>query len=257
MMALYFISLGLFDERDISLKGLEVAKSCDLLFWEPYTQPLETTKEKLEKLIGKEITVLTRKDVEENYKATLLEPAKTKKVGLLIGGDVFCATTHAMLRLEAMKQGIETKVIHASSVFSAVAETGLHIYKFGATATIPMPERTGGALPESVYGTIKKNLDNGYHTLLLLDIDVENNKFLSVKEALKTLLKLEENKKQGLFNENTKVIVASKLGSENTRIVYGTIKKLLTLDFEIPCVVVVPSKLHFTEEEYLKFFEVD
>ena len=251
-MTLYFISIGLWDERDMSLRALEVARSCDFLFLELYTQPMNTTKEKLEKLIGKRISKLSRKDLEENYEQ-LLDLARTKRVGLLVGGDAFCATTHAMLRVEATKRGVETRVIHGSSVFSAVAECGLHMYKFGATATLPLPERVCG-LPYSVYEKVRMNKMNGLHTLLLLDIDVENDKFLTPREAMKTLLEMERTKGCGVFKNDTYIIVLSRLGSERTEIAYGKVRDLVKLEFKLPAVIVVPGDLHFTEEEYLNQF---
>ena len=51
---LIFIGLGLNDEKDISLKGLEEIKNCDKVYAEFYTAKLAGTNiEKLETLIGK------------------------------------------------------------------------------------------------------------------------------------------------------------------------------------------------------------
>ena len=46
-MTLYFIGLGLADEKDISVKGLEVVRSCDKLYLESYTSVLGVDKSKL------------------------------------------------------------------------------------------------------------------------------------------------------------------------------------------------------------------
>ena len=35
-MTLYFIGIGLADEKDITVKGLEAVKSCDKIFLESY-----------------------------------------------------------------------------------------------------------------------------------------------------------------------------------------------------------------------------
>lgn len=251
-MSLYFISIGLYDEKDMSIKALETAKNCDILFAEFYTTKLNTSKEKLEKFIGKQIEVLSRKDVEEKYQEIILKPAKTKKVGLLIGGDCFVATTHSALRLEAIKQGIETRVIHGSSIFSAIGETGLHLYKFGATATVPFPEKTPGKLPESVYDVIRLNKAHGLHTLLLLDIDAEQDKFMTPKEAIKILLKIEDKRRQDVFTKYTDIVVFSKVGSNNSTIAYGKVENLIKKDFDVPAVIIVPGILHFTEREHLQ-----
>ncbi len=58
---LTFIGLGLYDEKDISIKGLEEIKKADKVFAEFYTAKLVGTSiEKLEKLFGKKIIVLNR-----------------------------------------------------------------------------------------------------------------------------------------------------------------------------------------------------
>ena len=46
-MAVYLIGLGLGDERDITVRGLEAIKSCDILFLENYTSILGIPKEQL------------------------------------------------------------------------------------------------------------------------------------------------------------------------------------------------------------------
>ena len=68
------------------------------------------------------------------------------------------ATTHSDIILQAKKQGIKTKIIHSSSIFSAIAETGLQIYKFGKTTSIPYPE--GKYMPTSPYKVVKDNLSS-------------------------------------------------------------------------------------------------
>lgn len=250
-MVLYFISLGLNDEKDMSIKALETAKSCDLLFAEFYTTKLSTTKEKLEEMIGKPIKILSRQDVEEKFQE-ILDEAKVKKVGFLVGGDCFIATTHLSLRAEANKQGIQTKVIHGSSIISAIAETGLHIYKFGPCVTLPLRERTKGKLPESVYEVIKMNKERGLHTLCLLDLNPEKNEFLSVKEGFETLLALEEVRREGVISVKEKAVVFSKAGDEESSIFFEKIEDLMKKDIKLPAVIIIPGSLHFTEKEFLE-----
>jgi len=251
---LYFISLGLSDEKDISLKGLEVARECELLFAEFYTTKLQTEKEKIEKLIGKKIEILSRKDLEENFQ-NILNLAKSKKVGILVGGDAFVATTHLALKLEAMKQGIKTKVVHGSSIISAVAETGLHIYKFGPCVTIPFPEKTKGKLPESVYEVIKMNKARGLHTLCLLDI--EDERLMKINEGIKILLEIEEKRRENVLSLESEVVVFARAGSEDPLIAFGKVKDIIEKNFEdVPAVIIIPGLLHFTEKEFLEFFKI-
>lgn len=46
-MVLYLIGLGLGDETDITVKGLEAVKKCSLIFLEYYTSVLGVDKDKL------------------------------------------------------------------------------------------------------------------------------------------------------------------------------------------------------------------
>ena len=58
---LYLIGLGLYDEKDISLKGLEVLKKVDTIYAEFYTARLAGGDIKnLEDELGIEINVLKR-----------------------------------------------------------------------------------------------------------------------------------------------------------------------------------------------------
>ena len=59
-MTLYLIGLGLNDEKDITIKGLEAIKNCDYIYLESYTSLLlNTSIEKLEKLFKLSSTINT------------------------------------------------------------------------------------------------------------------------------------------------------------------------------------------------------
>mgnify|MGYP006309143785 CR=1 FL=1 len=137
---LIFIGLGLYDEKDISLKGLEEIKTCKKIFAEFYTSKLSGSDiSKIEELIGKKIEVLNREDTEKGDK--IIESAEKQKTAFLTGGDSMTATTHVDLRIRAIKKGINTKVIHGSSIVTAVSGLlGLQNYKFGRTTTLAYPE---------------------------------------------------------------------------------------------------------------------
>jgi diphthine synthase len=241
-MTLYLVGLGLWDEKDVSIKGLEIAKKCDTIYLENYTSVMfGTSKEKLEKLFGKKITVLNREAVEQ--KKEYLEKAKKNEVALLIGGDPTVATTHIDIIIEARKLGIKTKVIHSSSVHTAICESGLFNYKFGKSCSIPFSQK--GFEPKSFYETIAENQKIGAHTLVFLDLKPEENKFMTVNQALATLVKL------GL-SEETIAAGFARIGSEDQVIKSGKISELLKFDFGKPMhILVIPGKLHFMEKEAL------
>ena len=62
---LIFIGLGLYDERDISVKGLDAVRAADRVYAEFYTSRLMgATFERLEAFYGKKIHLLSRQQVE-------------------------------------------------------------------------------------------------------------------------------------------------------------------------------------------------
>src|SRR5438034_836869 len=66
MGELVFIGLGLHDEKGITLRGLDEARSADVVFAELYTSGLAgATVASVEQLAGKKIRVLSRTDVED------------------------------------------------------------------------------------------------------------------------------------------------------------------------------------------------
>jgi diphthine synthase len=176
---------------------------------------------------------------------------------IFVPGDPLVATTHISLISDAKKRGIDVGIIHNVSIYSAIAEVGFHIYSFGATATIPFPEKTGGKLPKSVYETLKKNKINGLHTLLLLDVIAEKNKFMTPNEGIEIMLKTEEEMNDEVFTRDTEVVLFGRAGSEDSLIVYGKVEDFLNKDFgKPPFVIIVPGQMHFTEKEYLEQFRL-
>lgn len=241
-----------FTEKDLTLREIEIAKDCDKAYIETYTNKWLGDKKTLEKFIEKKIVELQRKDLELNSNKIVKE-AKTHDIILFVPGDPLVATTHASLILECKKLNIKTKVIHNSSIVSAIAETGLHLYKFGATATIPFPSKTKRHLPVSVYEVLRKNKKLGLHTLFLLDID---KKPMTVRQGLGILLKLEEKMGKGIVSKSTKIVVASCLGTKKSKIVFGTIEKVKKINFCLPACIIIPGKLHFSEREFLQQFKI-
>ncbi|WP_297435793.1 diphthine synthase [Thermococcus sp.] len=253
-MAIYFIGLGLYDERDITLKGLETAKKCDLVFAEFYTSLLAgTTVDRIEAMIGKPIKRLSREDVELNFERTVLSEAKKKDVAFLTAGDPMVATTHSDLRIRAKRMGIESHVIHAPSIYSAIAVTGLQIYKFGKSATVAYPEKNW--FPTSHYDVIRENRERGLHTMLFLDIRAHQNRYMTANEAMEILLQVENMKGDRIFTPDTLVVVLARAGSLNPTLRAGYVKDMINEDFgRQPHVMVVPGRLHIVEAEYLVEF---
>lgn len=249
-MALYLIGLGLGDEKDITVKGLEAVKNCSAIYLESYTSLFGSTVDALKKFYGKEIIIANRELVETKAEETILKDAKTKNTAFLVIGDPLTATTHIDLMMRAKKLGIEVKVIHNTSIMNAIAETGLQLYKFGPTASIPFCDEK--FMPETPYNILKENFNRGVHTLMLLDLKPAENKFMTVQEGLNILLKIEKKRKENVISSETKAIGCARLGREDAIIKFGTVKELLEQDFGKPLhCVIFPGKMHFVEEEAL------
>lgn len=63
-MVLYMIGLGLSDERDITVKGLEAVKRSKKVYLERYTAILMCETKKLEDFYGREVIEADREFVE-------------------------------------------------------------------------------------------------------------------------------------------------------------------------------------------------
>jgi len=235
---LYLIGAGLWDEGDIPLKGIEAAKRCQKVYIERYTSLWKGDLARL----GIKSEDFIRRDMEENVQKVIKE-AKEKNVAILVPGDALIATTHSTVIMEAKKEGVKVEIIHASSIFSAIGETGLQIYKFGKTATIPYAET------EAPYKILEQNFSIGAHTLFLLDITPV--RLMTCSEGLKKLLEMEAKFGKKLLSKDTKVVVFCRAGSSEKVLKYGKIEDFLGLECTL-CVLIIPGQLHFAEKEYLE-----
>lgn len=231
---LYLIGLGL-NEKGISLEGIEALKICKKIYFENYTVNFPYSVQKIEDIIERKIIPANREFVEGMNE--LLNEAKKENIALLVYGSPLTATTHISLIQEAKKEKVKYEIIYGASVFDAIAETGLQLYKFGKIAS--MPKWSGNYKPTSFMEIIRDNQKINAHSLILIDIG------LDLEEAMKELEKIAG---------KDKVVVCSRLGTKETKIYYNNISKLKTLDIKSPFCFIIPSKLHFMEEEILESF---
>ncbi|VVB66735.1 Diphthine synthase [Candidatus Gugararchaeum adminiculabundum] len=251
----YLIGIGLWNEKSASLQAIEAIKKCETVFAETYTNRMEEgTILEISKLTGKKIVYLPRERVEEEKE--IVAAAKKGDTALIVPGDAMMATTHVSLLLSCRKAGLETKVIHGTSIITAaIGAAGLQIYKFGRTTTlVSWSEKYR---PTSTYDAIRENFDRGLHTMVLLDI-VEG-KPMEAKQALELLLEMEKAKKGKVFSEKTEIVLLSRIGGEEQKVSFGEIGKLMknvkgAKMGEPPFCIIVPGKLHFLEQEFLAAF---
>lgn len=271
---LYIVGLGLGDEKDITLRGLEAVRSSDKVYVEAYTSLLSfglssDGLSRLEDLYGKPITVADREMVEEKAD-DILSQASESDVAFLVVGDPFGATTHTDLVVRAKRIGVEVEVIHNASVMNAVGVCGLQLYRYGETVSIPFFTETWR--PDSFYEKIQRNKQLGLHTLCLLDIRVkepsleslcrgkkcyEPPKYMTINTAINQLLEVEEMLKKSVYSEGSKCVGLARLGYKDQMIVAGSMRDLLDVDFGAPlhCLVIV-GETHPVEEEMLQFYSI-
>lgn len=247
---LYLIGLGLFSEDDISYKGFKALQSVDCIYAEFYTARLMGGN--IDNLIDKldvPFVTLKREDVEDHN--VIIKEAMTKDIAFVTAGDSLMATTHTELYVEAVEKGIDTQIIHGSSIFSAAPGiSGLQAYKFGKTTTVPFPDEN--FFPHSPYDAIKLNSGMGLHTLVLLDIQAHKDRYMTVNEAVEYLCKVESVRKEDVFGDNRIVIGIAQAGSKKPVVKGGRVSDLKDFDFGKPLhCMIVPGNLHFVEAEAL------
>ncbi len=247
---LYFIGLGLFSEDDISFKGYQALQKVDCIYAEFYTARLMGGNlNNLMEKVDAPFIQLKREDVEDRN--VIIKEAMDKDIAFVTAGDSLMATTHTELYVEAVEKGIETCIIHGSSIFSAAPGlAGLQAYKFGKTTTVPFPDEN--FFPHSPYDAIKLNSQMGLHTLVLLDIQAHKDKYMSVNEAVDYLSKVESERQEHVFDDDRIVIGIAHAGSDKPIVKGGKVSDVINFDFGEPLhCMIVPGDLHFLEAEAL------
>ncbi|RKP06486.1 diphthine synthase [Thamnocephalis sphaerospora] len=270
---LYFIGLGLGDERDVSVRGLEVIKRCERVYLEAYTSVLMGSADpsRLEEFYGRKVIVADREMVESESDA-ILAGAQEVDVAFLVVGDPYGATTHSDLALRAAELNIPTKTIHNASIMNAVGACGLQLYNFGQTISLVF--FTDSWRPDSFYPKVQENAQIGLHTLCLLDIKVkeptleslargkkvyEPPRYMTVNQAVEQLLEVEENRQEKAYTADTIAVGVARLGSDTQLMRAGTLAQLRDVDFGAPLhsLVLVGSRLHLLEADALRQIAVD
>ncbi len=246
---LFLVGIGLSD-GDITRKAQEVCSRCKL-FVERYTSTVDDSRIKfMEGLFGRSIKQLVRSDMEENVK-TLLKLAKNDDVAVLISGDPLIATTHKILCIEAKKLGISVGIVHAASIASAaIGESGLDFYRFGKVCTIPKWHEH--YTPVSFYETIRMNIQNNEHSLVLLDYDPATESSMQMPDVAKELRAAEATYKSGIVTDAMQVVVLNRLTQQNEIKALVKFRDLEKLNINKgPTVIIIPVKLTDIEKEAL------
>lgn len=282
---LYVVGLGLADERDITVRGLEAVKSCKTVFLEAYTSILLCETSRLEAFYGVPVTVADRELVESGSDV-ILQDAEDSNVAFLVVGDPFGATTHTDLLLRARQRGIEVQVIHNASIMNAIGACGLQLYNFGQCVSLVFFTETWK--PASFYDRVEENRAIGLHTLMLLDIKVKEQsienmargrliyeppRYMSVNTAAQQMLEIAEMKaaqaaageeageaqRPPCYDASTLAIGVGRIGAEDQRIVAGTLQELVTAELGPPLhsLVLLGDRVHPLELEYMKHYAIN
>ncbi|KAL4815637.1 Diphthine synthase [Aspergillus spinulosporus] len=268
---LYLVGLGLADERDITVRGLEVVKKAERVYLEAYTAILLVDKAKLEAFYGRPVIEADRELVETGSDDILANADKVD-VAFLVVGDPFGATTHTDLVLRARELGIESKVIPNASIMSGIGCTGLQLYNFGQTVSMVFFTETWK--PSSYYDRVKENVQIGLHTLVLLDIKVKEQslenmargrliyeppRFMTVAQCAAQMLETEEERQEGVWGPDSLAVGAARVGAEDQKLVAGTLQELTQVDMGRPLhsLVLLGRRAHDLEKDYIRRFAVD
>lgn len=257
---LFLVGLGLCDENDISLRGIEVLRTCSFVFAENYTNLMrEGTLRRLEERIGRKVVLLEREEVEGEKK--ILESCEKGATALVVPGDPMTATTHNSLVASARSRRISTHILHASSIFTAApGAAGLQIYKMGKTATITYWRKNYE--PASFVDIIAENQARGAHTLCLLDIDPKLGP-MKPSHALELIENAQKKRIEDralgapIISPATPLFVLWHVGWPDQKVWAGTRKEYpFTANSADsspepmgPAILLIPAKMHFAEEE--------
>ncbi|EGG04407.1 uncharacterized protein MELLADRAFT_37443 [Melampsora larici-populina 98AG31] len=279
----YLIGLGLSSPEDITLAGLNAIKSSERVYLESYTSFLmEASVSELETFYGKSIVVADR-DMVETQSDKILEEAQVKNVSFLVVGDPFGATTHTDLLLRCKESGIGYKTFHNASILNAIGATGLSLYNFGQTVSVPFFD--GNWKPTSWVDRLLDNLELGLHTLLLLDIKVKEQsvenlargrkiyepaRYMTIPTAIMESIVDSKNpvdhKPRRTINPDVTLgISVSRVGSSTQAFHAGTLTQLLNLEdvegktFGLPLhsLIIIGQRLNPIERDYITQFAVD
>ncbi|KAF5990016.1 diphthine synthase [Fusarium bulbicola] len=270
---LYLVGLGLSDETDITVKGLEVVKKASRVYLEAYTSILLVEQSVLESYYGRSINVADREMVESNSDE-ILRNAQNEDVAFLVVGDPFGATTHTDLVLRARELEIPVRTVPNASIMSGIGACGLQLYNFGQT--VSMVFFTDTWKPASFYDRIKENRQIGLHTLVLVDIKVKEQslenmargrlvyeppRYMTVGQCAQQMLEIEDERKDGVYTKDSLAIGAARVGGKTEKFVAGTLEELCSTDEELGpplhSLVLLGRRTHELELDYVRQFAVD
>jgi diphthine synthase len=238
---LLLIGLGPRPPGSLQADARDALARAETIYLENYTN-LGYTLEEFSAFLSRTVLPAPRSVVESS---ALLDEARRKSVALCVIGDIFTATTHSTIYLECLQNNIPIELYPNAGVMNTIAFTGLELYKFGQTISIPYP--IGEYKPASYLKKIEDNQKLGLHTLCLLDIKADENRYMTIPEAIALL--------EGKVVMHTLVGVA-RLCAPDMRIRAGTPETLSATEWGAqPHCLVIPGNLNAVEEEFMEHWK--
>ncbi|MET1128325.1 MAG: diphthine synthase [Thermoproteota archaeon] len=255
-MPLYLVGAGISSEY-LSLRAIQLIGSADVVVIDAYTSIAPGVGEELVKALNSRARVVhaPRRMLEEEARG-IIEEARSRNVVVLVPGDPLAATAHAALLVEALKAGVRAEVVPGvSGILASVTAIGLQVYRLGKVVTLVYPQE--GFKPystvEAVWDTYRRNM----HTLVLLDLKLEEGIAMTVPEAVRILLELEDElaRREGAepVVARAQMVGVARAGLPDQKCVYGDPDKVMGGRYPPPphSLVVLAPRLHPLEEEAL------
>ena len=256
-MPLVIAGAGL--SRDyLSLRVLEALARADKVYVDAYTSIAPGVDEDLVRRVNPWATVVrASRRMLEDESHRIVEEAERMNVVVLVPGDPLTATTHVALAVEARRRGVEVTVIPGvPGPYAAALLAGLQSYRIGKMVTLVYPEE--GVKPYSVVETVWENMGRNLHTIVLLDLRLDQGRAMTVPEAARLLVELEEE----LARETGRkpvlrghlVVGVARAGLPDQKCLAGTPDQLARAEWPPPphTPVVTAPRPHPVEEEALR-----
>ncbi len=245
---LVFIGLGL-NPNHINMEAVRTLKRIRKAYIDRYTSIIPGFDPAiLREYFSGELVVADRSMLEGEGIRRIVEEAAEEDIAIIVPGDPFIATTHDAIRIEALKRGVEVRVIHNVSVYSAApSAAGLQAYRFGKTVTLVYPDAFKPySTIEAIYGNLKRNL----HTLILLDLRMDEDRAMTIPEAVEIIRELDE---KGVLSE-TLAVGAARIGSGEQYLQADRLKNLGKYRYPSPPhSIIITAKPHPVELEALHY----
>lgn len=249
---LYFIGLGL-NKNQLTQEAINALQKCDKIYLENYTSNYtDNDSNILEKELKIKFHRIYREESEQGF-SEIIKEATTKNIAFCVFGNITSATTHSSIINEAKERKIKVNLIPGISIFSVIPMlTGLEEYRFGRTISIVKPVENYS--PSSFFDYILQNIENGLHTICLLDIKIDKTSkyFMQPYEAASRLQEIANEK--DIETKKWTVFVISGACSKKEEVFITTLRDLIKIKtkYDYPSALVITNKLTMDESENIK-----